>query len=137
MDYIPLTVTIVADISGYAEGDYCYLHSNGGSGDIDWDTAHDSRKFPLVSSEYDVDGWGDMPWGDGAWGDGYTELSVIVEIKTPGLWKFGLKAYDQYDNAHTGDPGEAEIYVDNVPVQASVLTIDSYDVVDDVLTVSV
>jgi len=137
MDYIPLTVTIVANISGYAEGDYCYLHSNSGSGAIDWDTAHDSRKFPLVSSEYDVLGWGDAPWGDGAWGDGYTELSVIVEIITPGLWIFGLKAYDQYGNAHVGDAGTASLYVDCVPVQASFLTIDSYDVVDEVLTVSV
>ena len=133
MNYLPETVTISADVSGYADGDYCYAHSNDGAGAIDWDTPHDARKIPLTSPEYTTLGWGRGPWGRGAWGRGYTTMTVTVAVAIPGYWLFGFMVYDQYGNEHVGTPGQAGVSVCLTPVRPDPLTITSYNSTTDLL----
>jgi len=105
--YHPATVTITFDSSGYVSGaDYFYLHSNAGSGAMDWTNRHAGIKYVA---------------------NGGT-VTIKVMATTPGSWLFGVKAYDSKGNAYsTGTPDEGAIYIDLEPRVPGGMGITSYD----------
>ena len=135
--YIPEPLTLTANISGYVEGDYAVVYANGGSGDIDWDTIHDDREIDLTDNKWTTLGWGTMPWGTGAWGTGYTEMQILALADAPGLWAFGFKTFGSLDNVNTGTPGEATKYMTPRPKKPGAMAQNSYDSVNDILTLTV
>ena len=135
--YIPEPVVLTANISGYDDGDYAQIYSNSGDGDIDYDTAHDTRQIDLTDDQWTTLGWGDMPWGDGAWGDGYTTMEIIAQADVPGLWGFGFIVYDTAGNSNEGTPGEAEVYITPRPKKPGAMTQSSYDSTNNILTLTV
>ncbi len=136
MLYESETVMVTANASGYSAGDYCVVHTNDGDGSIDWTNAYETKRYSLDPNQNKTEGWGDMPWGDGAWGTGYTTLTVPVEVAVPGLWMFGLKSFDTRKNAHTGTPGEAEVYVTPRPRPPLKMVPASYDDTNDILVMT-
>jgi len=119
MDYLPQVIQISFDPSGYASGDYCRLHSNGGSGDIDWESPHDRRSIPLADEQ--------------------AENPLIVEAKCtdPGLWSFGFESYDSLGNEHyTGTPAEIDVYAEPKPKTPAKMTPVSYNTGTDILVFS-
>ena len=136
LDYYPSTVVLTCNFSGFADGDYAKLHSNSGSGAVDYDTAHDNRTIDLTQPIFTTVGWGLGPWGKGAWGAGYTTGTVNIEVYDPGTWTFALVSYDQYDNETAGEADEISSYMDLTPKPMDAMTKSSYDPINDTLTLN-
>jgi len=161
MDYIPENVDIKFAVgNGHAPGDYVYLHSNGGSGDIDWVTPHDNRKYYLFPANtgyfgfghvtwgnYDdfghgesrsptgsTDDFGYLPFGHFPWGHSSTYVQARVSVQTTGYWRFGFAAYDSIDNAYAGTASEVLIHICLLPKAIDPLLVSTYDDAADLLT---
>jgi len=114
--YKPATVTITFDSSGYVSGsDYFYLHSNSGSGAVDWTNAHDNIKYTANGST----------------------ITMKAMATTPGTWIFGVKAYDSKGNAYsTGTPDESTLYIDLEPYAPAAMGVTSYNKTTDDLVLT-
>ena len=137
MKYIPRTISITFEASVYVTGDYCNVHSNGGSGSVVYESQHNPQDY-MLGLEQNTAGWGLFEWGtQGAWGTGYSPMSLTVIVTVPGSWTFAIVAYDKYDNQDSGIPDEETIYACLTPVQPSELSQASYDKDTDILTLNI
>lgn len=152
-----ITVQFVVPV-GYREGDYAKLHSNGGSGDINWSTPADNSEYPLFphgagiygwglapwghflwghAHSMRTAGWGNLPWGLFPWGHGTAVLRIIHEVDSCGEYKFGLACYDKFGNLHQGTPGQVTASVHIAPPAPAGLKKNSYNKDTDVLVLDV
>lgn len=114
MKYLPNTITLTIDITGYAAGDYCRLYSNAGSGSINWTTSHDNRKISIYDAVE-------------------TELDIPVVVDIAGTWIFGFKTYDSKGNVSGSTPGTESEAIDLTPDVPPTMTLNDYDPDTDVL----
>ena len=119
---------------GHEAGDYAFLHGNGGSGDIDWDSPLIAQKFDLFPDGSGIygwghapwghfrwghchskrtAGWGHLPWGHFPWGHGTAVIIAQIQVESCGEYKFGFTCYDKCGNVHQGTP--EEVLVSGVP----------------------
>lgn len=144
--------------AGYADGDYALLHSNGGSGEVDWETPASAGQldlFPNGAGLYGFgkapfgghrfgrghsmgcQGFGHIPFGRGPFGHGTGIVEAEYEADQCGDYLFGLACYDSLGNAHEGEPEEAEVEIHVAPDAPAGLTKNSYDKDTDVLVLDV
>ncbi len=141
-------ITITSLIpAGYAQGDYAQLHSNGGSGEIDWNTPVDTTRydlfpdgaglhgfghgpfgsFPFGHAWADrVRGFGHLPFGDFPFGSGCVQIEATHRVTQCGAYKYGLACYDESGNAHSGSPAEASVDVHIAPAAPAGLRQSTY-----------
>jgi hypothetical protein len=140
------------------EGDYVQLHSNGGSGAIDWDTPVDAKKYPLCPGgagsfggglgpcglepagrcwSYLTVGCGLAPAGLAPAGLGAVVIEALAIADACGDWLFGFKGYDVLGNPHTGTPEEITVAVHVTPPAPLGLKLVSYTPATDVLVLAV
>ncbi len=161
MDYLTKIVTVYfATGVDYLPGDYVRLHDNSGVGvdAIDWVTAAESTKHYLYPNNKGyfgwgytswgfnrwghgesrgVPGWGHLPWGHFPWGHGSTLITITQEPRSPGYYKYGVKAWDVAGNPHVGIPATVEVYVCLTPkTPKHALNKSSYNSVTDVLVLN-
>ena len=144
---------------GHRPGDYCLLHSNNGSGDVDFDSPHSTKHIPLMPNgagnygfgegpfgmfpfggPYQKNitrGFGELPFGMFPFGIGTILIEENVHITDCGDWKFALVAYDKLGNVHEGTPNEVAVSVHVAPPKPQGLQKESYDKDTDVLVLSV
>jgi len=103
--YAADTATISFDSSGYASTVVFYVHSNGGSGAVDWVTPH-----------HVIPG---KPNGG--------VLTLPAEIDVPGDWTFGIAAQDTAGNECTGTPEEVSSFIDLYPAKLDVPDFVNYE----------
>jgi len=122
--------------TGHLEGDYAYLHGNGGNGDIDWDNPLNNQLydlFPLRGGLYgfghapfghhpfghgfssQVAGFGHLPFGHYPFGHGTALVEATDEVDDCGHYKYGFSCYDRAGNLHVGDPQVAELHIHIAP----------------------
>lgn len=139
---------------GYLQGDYAYLHGNGGSGNVDWEAPVSIERFNLFprgagifgfgfapwghfrwgrAHSQRAPGWGHLPWGDFPWGHGTAVITATHEVSACGAYKFALACYDALGNLHTGTPDEIAVHVHIAPPTPTGLTKESYNKTTDVL----
>jgi len=139
-------------------GDYAVLYSNGGAGDIAWDTPYDDEQIdlfpggagnygfgmsPFGSSPFglpygkDVKGFGETPFGMSPFGCGCVVIERTIRLTDCGEYKFSLKCFDAAGNAHTGTPNEASVSVHVAPPKPAGLKFKSYDPDTDILILAV
>lgn len=139
---------------GYEDGDYAYLHGNGGSGDIDWDSPLINERFDLFPNGAGIygfghapwghfrwghchskrtAGWGHLPWGHFSWGHGTAVIMAQVRVESCGEYKFGFACYDSLGNVHQGAPEEALVSVHIHPPAPTGLKKNIYDKDTDIL----
>lgn len=139
-------------------GDYALLHSNGGAGDIDWETPLRAthidlfpggagifgwrhlpwRHFPWRHGmSVGTPGWRHLPWRHFPWRHGATVVTTTDRVTACGTYKYGLAAYDAAGNAHAGAPDEVELEIHVAPPKASRLKKTSYDKSTDTLILEV
>lgn len=144
--------------SGYREGDYAMLYSNGGEGEIDFDTPVIGDRFDLFPGRAGIFGFGHapwghfrwgyahsmrtmgfghLPWGHFPWGHGSIEVIAKVFVSACGDYKFAFGCFDAAGNFHEGTPAEVELEVHTAPDPPTGLKKGSYDKVTDVLTLEV
>jgi len=141
LTYDPRTATLTARLgfSLYEEGDYAQLHSNNGSGAVDWTNAHDGRRIENIhdATLWTSYGWGHGTWGHFPWGAGQIEFDILCRVAVVGLWIWGLGTYDKLGNQHTGVPAEISYYVCLTPEVPSALKGTAYNAVTNTLTLEV
>jgi len=103
--YTAITATLSFDSSSYAATVVFYVHSNGGSGGVDWVTPH-----------HVIPG---RPNGG--------TLVLPAEINVPGDWTFGIAAQDTAGNESTGTPEEVNSYIDLYPAKLDVPDFVNYE----------
>jgi len=144
--------------AGYVPGDWANLHTNGGAGDIDWDTPATNERFELFPGGGGMYGFGHTPFGHSPFGHGlsvrcpgfghlpfghypFGHGTAVILARYPvsdcGDWKFGFKVYDALGNPHTGSPGLAELTVHVAPASPAGLKKNSYNSETNVLTLDV
>jgi len=142
---------------GYALGDYAQLHSNGGSGDIDWvDPVSDEHLdlFPGGAGIYGwghapwghfrwghahamrVPGWGYFPWGHAPWGHGAATVSTQVEVTGCGGITYAFACYDEAGNQHEGTPEEVTVGIHAAPDAPTGLKKSAYNKTTDILSLT-
>jgi len=152
-----VTVEFVVPL-GYQEGDYAQLHSNGGSGSIDWETPVSDQVYELFPDgagifgfghapfghfrfgyghSMRVPGFGHLPFGHFSFGHGSALIQATHEVDECGEYKFGLACYDALGNPHSGTPEEAELEVHIAPPAPTGLKKNSYNKDTDVLILDV
>ena len=144
---------------GHLPGDYCVLHTNNGTGAIDWDTPFSTKQVPLFpcgSGNYGFGmapfamspfampygknlrrGFGTCPFAMSPFGLGAVVITERVPVSDCGDWLFGVKCYDKLGNEHTGTPNTVAATVHVAPAVPAGLKKDSYDKATDILTLSV
>jgi len=148
-----VTIQFIVPI-GYIDGDYAQLFSNGGSGDVDWETPLLTKKFDLFPDGAGIYGWGHLPWGGTRWGKahslrapgwghlpwgnspfglGTSVITLNYNVFACGDYKFALGCFDYLGNAHAGDPEVETLYIHIAPEAPTGLTKESYDKDTDVL----
>ncbi len=146
---VPLTAMV---------GDTGYLHSNGGSGSINWDTPVSPKQYPLYPDGVGNFGAGLAPagleraglaWPSGVLGAGLCPAGLepaglgaaIVEavnaVDDCGTYRYAFKNYDACGNPMEGTPEEKEIEVHVTPSAPLGLKLVAYDVDAKVLTLAV
>jgi len=134
--------------AAYNRGDYAVLYSNGGDGEIDFDTPVDSQRYELFpdgagiygfghvpfghyrfghGSSIRTAGFGHMPFGHYPFGHGTAIVEATIEVEECGSYKFAFGCFDSAGNAHEGSPGEAEVEVHISPAAPAALTKTSFD----------
>jgi len=115
LEYIQKKVMIsfaVAEAT-YQDGDWGQAFTNGGAGEIDWDTPRSGR-VPLITGQTPI-------------ADGIATVTIEVFVDVPGTWKFGVKVRDRFNNEQVGDSIEAEAYIDLTPLYPGRLSGESFD----------
>jgi hypothetical protein len=139
---------------GYESGDYAQLHSNGGSGAVDWNTPVSAAKYDLFPNGGGIYGFGHAPFGNFRWGQAHCDrvagfghlpfglfpwghgTAVIAgheEVTVCGQYKYGYACYDEAGNVHQGSPEEIDIEIHIAPPAPTGLTKNSYNKGTDVL----
>ena len=153
------TVTVQFVVpAGYMPGDYAMLHSNSGSGDIDWDNPVTNQRYPLYPNGAGFLGFGYAPFGKFAFGSGHSSgavgfgllpfgkgpfghASCVIEanqlITECGDYKYGFACYDKAGNVHEGTPEEVTVEVHTAPPKPAGLIKNSYNKDTDVLVLDV
>ena len=129
---------------GHLPGDYAQLHSNGGTGPIDWTNPVSSDKyglFPAGAGNYGFGhapfghhrfgrvhsmrtrGFGHAPFGRHPFGHGAVLISARDEVFGCGIYRYGFKCFDKAANPHTGTPDEATILVATPPAAPTALSL--------------
>ena len=149
------TITIEHTVPvGYQEGDYAHLHSNGGSGEIDWNNPLSDEALDLFPGGDGIfgfghapwghfrwghchsmraPGWGYLPWGSFPWGLGSAVISAEAEVDCCGDYKSGFACYDSHGNLHEGTPDEVLVHVHIAPKAPTGLKKNSYNKETDIL----
>jgi len=147
-----VTVQFVVD-TDYVDGDYAYLYSNGGSGDIDYDTpvAGPLELFPhgmgiggwlqtpwldspwLLAYSSGPGGWLNQPWLNSPWLLGTAVIKAQTEVYECGAYEFAFKTFDELGNENEGTPGEVTVYVHIAPDAPDGLDKSSYNKTTDIL----
>lgn len=140
-------------------GDYAQLYSNGGDGDIDWNTPVSSRRHPLYpgdAGQYGFGrtpfgrtpfghgqaigvntGFGHGPFGRTPFGHGATVVTATHAVTACGMYKYGIKTFDAAGNENEGTPAEETLSVHVTPPRATPLKPLSYDKATDILILEV
>jgi len=137
---------------GYEQGDYAVLHSNNGSGNIDWDTPLSTYDlFPNSAGIFGFGhapfghfrfghshsmctaGWGHLPFGHFPFGHGSAVITAKHMIYDCGEYKFAFACYDKLGNLHEGTPETATIYMHVAPDVPVGLKKHSYNKNTDIL----
>lgn len=140
--------------AGHREGDYAKLHSNGGSGDIDWNSPVDNNIYPLFPQAKGIAGFGHAPFGNHRFGKAHSTgplgfgqlpfgnhpfglgtalVTATDEVTECGSYKYGFACYDEFGNQHEGTPEEAELNIHMAPEAPEGLKKKSYNKTNDVL----
>ena len=143
---------------GHSAGDYCKLHSNGGAGDMDWDSPVSARQIPLFPGGAGIFGWRHGPWRKFPWRHGFSMRcagwrhlpwrhfpwhygTAIVtstnRVTDCGDYLYAFAAYDQAGNPHQGTPDEAAVYIHIAPAKPAALKKGTYNKDTDVLMLEV
>jgi hypothetical protein len=143
---------------GARPGDTARLYSNGGGGDIDWDTPATGGVFDLFpggAGNYGFGlapfglfrwglpyskntlGFGLLPFGLSPWGLGAVLVRDTVEAEDCGDYKFAFGAFDPAGNWQEGTPGQGQIEVHIAPPAPFGLKKDTYNPDTDILILSV
>jgi len=151
-----LTITAVIG-ADHLPGDYAYLHSNGGAGEIDWDTPADPERIELFpggagifgfghapfghhrfghAHSIDTIGFGHLPFGHFPFGHGATRITAELEVTTCGSYTCGFKCYDAAGNPHSGTPDEVTTVIHIAPDSPAGLKLNDYNKTTDVLTLA-
>lgn len=149
------TITIEFAVAvGYEQGDYAGLHSNGGSGSIDWNNPVSNAVYALFPRGAGIFGWGHAPWGHFRWGHGHSMrtpgwghlpwghfpwghgtalITAKHKVDSCGAYKFGFACYDKAGNLHEGSPEEKQVNVHIAPPAPTRLEKNSYNPETDIL----
>lgn len=140
---------------GYIPGDYAMLFSNGGAGDIDWNSPVNAAVYPLFPNGAGLLGFGHAPFGHHRFGHGHDQLTAgfghapfghtpfghgtaiieaSVRVTECGSYTYAFGCYDAAGNLHQGSPEEATANVHIASPPPTRLTKDSYNKTTDVLT---
>jgi len=141
---------------GYQVGDYVKLFSNGGSGDIDYDTPVSNARLPLLTARQGYFGWRHLPWRHFPWRRGVASrcsgwrhlpwrhfpwrhgtllISAKIIAEGPcGQHKFAFVAYDKLGNPHEGSPQEVTVGFHSSPPAPTGLQAVSYNKNTKILT---
>ena len=152
---MPAIITIQFIVpAGYQEGDYAILCSNGGSGDVDFDTPVDNSIYPLYPQGAGIygfghapfghhrfghghsmrtPGFGHLPFGHHPFGHGTTVVKAQHRVTECGAYKYGLACYDPLGNPHEGTPDEESVTIHIAPEEPTGLKKSSYDKATDIL----
>lgn len=116
-----VTITWTVPAETYDQGDWCQLHWNAGSGDIDWETPASSDRIGVLT---------------GSAGDDAPVVTARIVVDDCGDYKFGFAVYDSLGNPHEGTPDEEseEIHVAADPPDG--LAPESYNADTDMLVLS-
>jgi len=152
---ITIEVTVPA---GYDMDDYAMLFGNGGSGNIDYNTALSREQFKLLprgsgifgfghapwghfrwgnAHSMRAPGWGHLPWGSFPWGLGSAVVKAKEEVDQCGDYKFAFVCYDKLGNLHQGTPEEITAAVHIAPAKPAGLKKNNYNKTTDVLVLDV
>ena len=144
--------------AGRTPGDYLKLHSNGGSGDVDWNDPVDEAIYPMFPNGAGIYGFGHAPFGHHRFGHGHSMRtpgfghmpfgrhpfghgSAIITAKTVvtdcGDHSFAFAAYDEAGNLHTGTPDQVNVPIHLQPDPPRRLKKNSYDKDTDILILDV
>ena len=155
---MPTKVTIKYPVDiGYCNGDCCYLYTNGGSGDIDYDNPVSGR-LPLFRNRGGIFGFGHAPFGHGRFGKPFASrcggfghlpfgcgpfglgtgiVEAVYYAAVCGDYKFAFKVFDAAGNATDGSgQQELETEVHVRPARPDPLTAASYTPETNVLTLN-
>jgi hypothetical protein len=115
MEYIKKKVIVGFSVvvATYQVGDWGQVHTNGGDGEINWDTPV-GPKVLLITPQTQIAG-------------GIAAIKVTVRVDVPGTWRFGVKVWDKYNNVQVGDSIEESEYIDMVPLYPAGMSGESYD----------
>ena len=127
---VQITIQFAAP-PGYSIGDYVKLFSNGGSGDIDYNTPVNSLTYPLLTARSGYfgwrhlpwrhfpwhrgvatrcNGWRHLPWHHFPWRHGTLLITAKLIVDGPcGGYEFAFVAYDKLGNIHEGSPQEVAV----------------------------
>lgn len=150
-----ITVDFVVPL-GYVPGDYAMLHTNSGSGDIDWNSPASSARYELFPQGAGIygfghapfgrhrfghafsmrtPGFGHLPFGRAPFGHGTSVVRVNHKVSADCIgYKLGLACYDSAGNLHSGTPAEVTVNIYVTPEAPTGLTKNSYDKTTEVLT---
>lgn len=144
--------------SGCHPDDYLMLHSNDGSGEIDWGTPVSDARYPMFpngigiygfgrapfgnhrfgkSHSMRTPGFGHMPFGRHPFGHGSAIITAKVEVDGCGNHSFAFAAYDKAGNLHSGTPDQVDVPIHLQPDPPQRLIKNSYDKDADVLILDV
>jgi len=141
---------------GYTPGDYARVFSNGGSGDINYETPAVPDKFDLFTNGSGIygfgyapwgyfrwgcacscrtPGFGYQPWGYFSWGYGAAEVKAVIEVAACGRYEFAFITYDAAGNADSpaGGRQQLEVNIHIAPAVPAGLVKKSYDKDTDIL----
>jgi len=115
MEYIrkKVIVNFSVVVATYQAGDWGQVFTNGGAGEIDWDTPVGGRVF-LITPQTPIAG-------------GIATVAIDIYVKVPGMWKFGVKVWDKFNNEQVGDSIEKSKHVDLVPLFPAGMSALSFD----------
>lgn len=100
-------------VATFQFGDWGQVYTNGGDGEIDWDTPVGGR-VPLITPQTPIAG-------------GIATVAIVVYVSVPGTWRFGVKVWDRYNNPQVGSSLEKSKHVDLVPLYPFGMSAVSYD----------